>query len=80
MRVTEERPLVSLSRRTRVDLIVEVGIQDMDFFGTDADDGTVLLVQLLNSEYILSSQDDIVVKLDPGGESSKKGPGNMGNW
>ena len=61
----EERPLVPFARRARVDLVVEIGILDVDFFGVDAHDGAVLFMQFPDLPDVLTSQDHIVVEFVP---------------
>jgi hypothetical protein len=54
----------------RVELVVEIGIVDVEFPRRDADYGPVFLVQSDELEGVLSPKDDVVVELVPVAGSS----------
>ena len=58
-----------------IERLPEWRILDMDLIGRDADDGTILPVQVLDMESEVAVQHDLVVGLVPLGEGGQLGTG-----
>jgi hypothetical protein len=63
--IREKRPFIALACCSSVDFVIEIGVLNMDFFGVDANDRAILVVELADLPDILASFNDIVVKFIP---------------
>lgn len=63
-------PFVSSPSSCSIELIVEVELVDMQFVRVNSDDRAVFFMEVSNMEGVLPTQNDIVVKFVPKGESA----------
>ena len=72
MTVAHKIPLVSFPRRARIDLIVEVGINDVNLLRADPHYRPIYLVQLSYFPDVLPPAYDIVIELITVGQLCQK--------